>query len=134
MSIPWRKEYEIGIESIDVQHRKLIATVNTLSDAIAARESDEQVKGILSELDEYVETHFTYEEELFRKCGYAASEDHEAEHETFRKSLVMFHKQNEERMPLITIEMLGYLEGWFLHHVLVSDRGYVDAFRDCGIN
>jgi hemerythrin len=134
MSIPWREEYNIGIESIDAQHKRLVLTVNKLSDAVAANESNGKVKAILLELDGYVDEHLAFEEANFAKCGYAEAEAHKTEHETFRKSLATFHKQYAGQMPLVTIEMLGYLEGWFLHHVLVTDRGYVDDFRSCGIN
>jgi hemerythrin len=29
--------------------------------------------------------------------------------------------------------MLGYLEGWLLKHILVTDRKYVETFREHGI-
>ncbi len=133
MQIAWKDEYVLGIESIDAQHRKLIGIINILEEAMHANGSGDVIVAAVSEMRVYAEEHLRYEEELFDRCGYVESDSHRAEHDVFRETIDEFQERAKGSDQIIAIEMLGYLESWLLKHILVTDRKYVEAFRECGV-
>ena len=60
----WKKSYEIGIDEIDNQHRKLVGIINELSDAMMVQKGYKAVPHILEQLTDYIQFHFTTEEEI----------------------------------------------------------------------
>jgi hemerythrin len=63
----WKKSYEIGIAEIDNQHRNLVGIINELSDAMMNRKGYIIVPKILEKLVDYIQFHFTTEEEIMRE-------------------------------------------------------------------
>lgn len=81
----------------------------------------------------YVKEHFSFEEKCLAACSYEQTPGHVKEHQKFLGKTKEFRKRSKTEDPLLLVEMLGYLEEWFLHHVLVVDREYVETFKKCGI-
>lgn len=133
MRITWKDEYDLGIESIDVQHRKLIDIINILEDAMRSGESGDEMSAATAKMRAYAEEHLAYEERLFERCGYTESDSHRAEHDVFRETIDEFQERTKGRDPIVAIEMLGYLEEWLMKHILVTDKKYVAAFTENGI-
>lgn len=134
MAITLTEDYMLGIESIDEQHLRLISIINRLSDGIASGKSREEIFTIIQELNQYAEQHFAYEEAYFVKCGYDETVSHEQEHRMFIEDIKNFsERSNETDGNLVAVELLGFLEGWLLHHILISDKRYVENFTQCGV-
>ena len=62
----WKKNYEIGIAEIDTQLRNLVGIINGLSDAMMNKKGYVIAPYILEELEDYIQFHFTAEEEIMR--------------------------------------------------------------------
>lgn len=133
MALPWRKEYELGIVTIDEQHKKLIGIINTLSKDISEGLSRGDISSAIVRMEEYIKEHFSLEEKFFIACSYENAAEHIVEHDVFLEKTEEFRKRAKTDDAILSVEMLGYLEGWFLHHVLVTDKKYVDVFRRCGM-
>ena len=54
MNILWKPEYELGIASIDGQHRKIIDIINDLSDAIVNGTAHEKVLEALKRMEAWL--------------------------------------------------------------------------------
>jgi len=78
--IQWKDEYNVGIDSIDQQHRKLVNLINQLQTAVDYSTGEEFEREALDELVDYTLTHFGYEEGLMEKYGYPEFEPHKAQH------------------------------------------------------
>lgn len=133
MKIAWKDEYDLGIESIDLQHRMLIGIINSLTEAIERNDPAYGVAQAIDEMRAYAEEHLAYEEKLFDQCAFAEADAHREEHDVFRETLGEFRARAETTGPIVAIELLGYLEAWLLKHILVTDRKYVEAFKTSGI-
>ncbi|MDD2766188.1 MAG: bacteriohemerythrin [Candidatus Moranbacteria bacterium] len=131
--IPWKKEYCLGIESIDTQHKQLIDIINVLSQRIASGIAKHDVEIAIVDMERYVQTHFLFEEKFFTACRYEKTSEHIAEHHLFLEKTQEFRTRALTGDISLSLEMLGYLEDWFLHHVLVIDRQYVDDFKKFGV-
>ena len=82
--ITWKSYYSVGEPSLDNQHKKILALVSEVYEAVERRDDDAAVRRVLEELSRYELTHFRYEEQLMRDCGYPHVAEHSALHEEFR--------------------------------------------------
>ncbi|MDR2099566.1 MAG: bacteriohemerythrin, partial [Campylobacteraceae bacterium] len=78
----WDSSYDIGIEEIDNQHKKIVQYINELHEAHILNDKS-IVKNTLSEVTEYVISHFSFEEELMREADYPHFIQHKNIHEHF---------------------------------------------------
>jgi len=121
----WRPDFNLGIEVVDNQHKKIIELINLLSEAYSNNESREKLAGVLEEMDQYADHHFHTEEQIFNGCNYPFSAEHIVIHQNFRKKVAQFKKQSENGYQ-VTSKVLDYLKSWFTNHILDVDREYVD--------
>src|SRR5450631_2815950 len=80
----WNPGLETGIPLIDEQHRQLLGQFEALLVAIHERRPDDRVPGLLAFLSDYVETHFSTEEDHMRAACYPGYLDHKAIHDDMR--------------------------------------------------
>ncbi|MCR9140918.1 MAG: bacteriohemerythrin [bacterium] len=128
--IEWGSKYELGIAKVDGQHRVLVMLINrleSLRDSGAA--SDRDLDEILKHLDQYVRTHFADEERMLNQLGYEGNEEHLAEHRAFEERIVELRAEFESGQTDVLNQLSEFLGGWLTHHILESDRSYVDEFR-----
>lgn len=132
MIYPWEEKYNLGIEDIDQQHRKLLDIVNKLGDIIINNddESKDLLKRLANELKEYGESHFALEEGRMIEVNYCDYEAHIKEHVIFRQKIEEICKMVEEQKRIPAIDFIHYLMIWFVDHVQIVDRRYVPAMME----
>lgn len=79
--IEWKDEFEIGIPSVDYEHRGLIRTINLLHEKLAEDADKETVMDFLGEIHALISAHFALEEKEMQAMRYDDFELHKAEHE-----------------------------------------------------
>jgi len=131
--IPWKEEYNLGIDSIDAQHKQLINIINTLAREIKSGITEQDLDKTIVNMEKYVQEHFLFEEKFFTASLYEKTKEHIAEHHIFLEKTKEFRERALTGDVSLSLEMLGYLEEWFLHHVLVVDKQYVDTFKKFGV-
>ena len=122
MIINWSEEYSVGINEIDTQHKRLVELINKLHDAMSQGKSREIASEILSDLTNYTQTHFKFEEEKFAKYNYEHRLIHELEHKKFVDKITEFKTDFENGKALISIELMNFLKDWLINHIKVSDK------------
>ena len=70
MYINWDLTLDIGIDSIDNQHKELFNRLDQLLSSIDEGRSNDEVIKTLDFLEEYVVKHFNEEEEIQNKINY----------------------------------------------------------------
>jgi len=78
--VTWCDEYNVNVEEIDIQHRKILELVNNLHSSVEACIDKNELKDLLVELVEYTGMHFSTEEQLMEKYDYPEHEEHLSEH------------------------------------------------------
>jgi len=78
--IPWDKRYQLGIEMIDTQHKKLFDLVNRLYDLEDSKNVKEELRVILYEFNMYMQIHFEDEEEYMASIDYPDLQEHKKLH------------------------------------------------------
>ncbi len=124
----WQPGFNLGIEEIDEQHKKIVELINLLNVAVLNQNADLKIRGMLDEMTDYADYHFKTEEKYFRKFHYPLLDDHIKEHEAFIEKVKEFIAKYEAGLS-ITFRLMNYLRKWLTNHILDSDREYVDIIK-----
>lgn len=136
-SFEWKAEYSVNDDTIDGQHRELIAILNELAAQLgrgAAADRD-AARALFDHLARYVTEHFAYEEGRMAAAGYPEDRiaAHRVEHNKFLRQVQDFEQVFEGGDPAVLEQMMPFLYGeWLIHHICGTDRDYVpylDAAR-----
>lgn len=124
--IEWNAKYDLGMDLIDQQHRRIAEYYNRLADIReGVDERGDSVDLVMAALIEYTRHHFEFEETLMEVSGYAYLKAHRRIHELFVKHLERW----AERMAAgedITAALGAMLEHWLYRHIEGEDRDYRD--------
>ncbi len=127
----WRKELELGITSIDNQHKKLLEIGNRINDMLVVHgDGDDdynEIMEVIAELKDYTIYHFKTEEDLFIKYNYSECNHHKKEHDGFIEYInsINFNSTEDNQIIFLT-ELLKKIMNWVFHHVITSDYMYKD--------
>lgn len=124
-AVVWTSEFEIGVESIDRQHRELIERINRLLAAIRQGQGHEAVSPLVAFLQEYVIEHFRSEEALMRRHHYPDYEAHKALHDGFVAELKKLVAQlnRDGIQPEHVVVLNRRVINWVVEHIFLVDRG-----------
>lgn len=128
------RRHNLGIASIDRQHRELVDMVNELSENIAHGCDSEQAKARMEHIYRHAQAHFAHEEELMREHGYPGAEQHAAAHaELLDKAATLMRSirpGNTSRAVLVTAFLTDCVES----HIMNEDPALVRHLREKGLN
>jgi hemerythrin len=130
----WTDAYSTGMAEIDQQHKKLIALINSLNDAMAAGQGKAVLGKILDELVNYCASHFAMEEKLFDTHGYPEAAEHKEKHRKMTSKVLTLQTQFKQGKALMTIEVMEFLHQWLDKHILGTDKQYVPFLSSKGVH
>ncbi len=122
----WSAGLEVGIVSIDAQHRQLFE----LAASFAGDGDQIRVMKTLAMLSDYIKTHLREEEEMMAACGFPGLEAHRRLHAEFRVMLYgLLENAKTLSLDAIADEVRYLINGWFFRHIMVADQEYVPYVR-----
>ncbi|MCO4321354.1 bacteriohemerythrin [Aliidiomarina quisquiliarum] len=125
--VPWNSSFEIGIEVLDEQHRRLAALINEFAQSyVYGNDIDEPIR-ILDDMVAFVEFHFDTEETLWAELSVndPLFKDHVKTHSGFVGKIRLFQsKLSVENRQKVMDELLAFLITWLAHHILYEDKIY----------
>jgi hemerythrin-like metal-binding protein len=124
--LEWTVEYSTGIPKIDSQHAYLFELANRLTRAVAGGRSQEVLSEIIRELNDYVASHFSYEESVMEQAHYAGLAVHRQMHEKMREELAQYAAQLAAG-TLNAATLSKFLERWLTGHIMHEDMAYIPA-------
>ncbi len=127
MMLIWSEQFATGSPTIDEQHQQLIGHVNLL-DALLHRTNPsrtdiEVVCQFLNFLDDYLESHFSYEEQCMENYRCPAHGQNKQAHEQF-KQMFRRYKENSVREGFrleLLLELNKTMHAWIQDHILRVD-------------
>lgn len=112
----WDEADDLGHETMDAQHRELMALVDLFS-----RSAD--VDALLTKLIAFTQSHFLHEESLFG--DYPDGEDHRRHHRHLMLILTRFAQSY--RVTSEPVEpWAAFLRDWLMNHIRTDDRGLAE--------
>ena len=131
--ITWSDRYSVGNARIDAEHQTLVGLINDLYAAIRAGKPDSATAKVLNGLAVYTLSHFGTEERLLKKCAYPGYSRHKAEHDKMVAQVKELQQELRSGKGDISQELLTFLHGWLVGHILVMDKEYSSHLRAAGI-
>jgi hemerythrin len=125
----WTPEYSVNIKTIDNQHQELVNMLNRLFVAVAQREGNNVIGGILEALRSYTKTHFSLEERLMEQAQYPDLEAHKREHQKLIAQLDELCRKHLTEDKPIYFEVLRFLKTWLKEHISSEDTKYSTALQ-----
>ncbi|HMK44773.1 MAG TPA: bacteriohemerythrin [Dissulfurispiraceae bacterium] len=131
--IVWGKDFSVGIESIDEQHKQLIALVNGFHEAMLQRQGKPVMEKLLDGLVDYTIRHFAHEERLFSEHGYQDMKEHKKQHDALAKEVSRFSKDLHAGRPVLSVEVMSFLKEWLQEHIQGTDMKYSAFLKSRGV-
>lgn len=113
--VTWCDEYNVNVEKIDIQHKKMLELVNKLHSSVEERLDKQELERLLIELVEFTRMHFTTENQLMKKYDYPEFVKHQNEH-----NLLLQHLDN-----LVTAVSRGKYPTFYSDYDISSDWALV---------
>jgi hemerythrin len=122
-TISWDPSMTTGVDSIDDQHKQLIAWLNDLLTAMSQGRGRTEVQKVLDDLGGYAVSHFGHEEECMAKynCPVAAQniDAHKQFVETFKSFKQEFDRTGATAHLVVRVE--NELLRWLTSHIKRTD-------------
>ncbi len=124
--IKWTNDFEFGVSKIDEQHQDLFHLSNELMMTIFKEEKTDKINKVISFLDEYIVTHFRYEEDLMKAHKYPFIDLQKQQHRKFTQQFVRFKQEirtlDNTNRNFILFRLQVLLVDWLVNHTLKTDR------------
>lgn len=124
------KQYHLGLPEIDAQHARLFELFNSLVEVENRGAGRAEICLVVDELIDYIDVHFSYEEQALHDCAYGDLEAHRAQHAKFVRKTIEFNKAFRKGEGDQSWEILFFLRNWLIDHIVVEDQKYVPAMKD----
>ena len=128
--IVWTDEFRVGSDRLDDQHKKMFGLINELFASVREGHEAGKVKEIIDGAIDYGRMHFGDEERIMRLSGFPQFPSHKQVHEHYSQKINELMIDYHRRFGDISSELLQFLKGWWLKHILDMDRKYTPYLAD----
>lgn len=129
-AIQWdEKTMSSGVESVDVQHKKLIAMLNELMDATSQGKGKDVLARMMGFLGDYAKSHFAHEEGVMERHACPAAKANKEAHAKFLQDFTSLAARFEKEGPTLAfvMEVQKTVIDWLRNHI----RGCDAQLRHC---
>lgn len=126
-TIIWTPDFLIGIAAIDSEHREIFDRLLAVEQGMVKRDPWHVMQFLLADAAHALKFHFAVEEALLETIGFPEREAHRQQH---MKLTVEFSELEKKIKKSNTpADLVHFFEDWFVKHVLVEDRQFIDFAR-----
>lgn len=129
----WKDSYSVGITEFDNHHKKLVALINELHEAMKVGKSKEMMGSILNQLIDYTGFHFGAEEKYFKLYNYPDQEAHKIQHKQFVDKVSNFKTDFTVGKVMLSMEIMDFLKNWLIQHISQTDKKYGPFLNEKGL-
>ncbi len=126
-------KYNVNISIIDEDHKTFIDIINKAIVAKQHNNNAEKVKNVLNEMTMYALSHFSTEEAYMIEFDYPESQHHKEEYHVLTIRTIAYLKWVINGDYQIAGEILEYLKQWLSRHIQITDRKYIECFKNNGL-
>ena len=119
----WKDIYSVNNEIIDKEHKELFNIAQEAFAYVEEKDKTKKIKEIVTDLYDYMKTHFSHEEKFMQDINYPKSEEHKKLHREIILKINEFIKQ----LPTMNIsdfekELSKIIDISLVHHIIQEDR------------
>ncbi|MFH2059399.1 MAG: bacteriohemerythrin [Pseudomonadota bacterium] len=123
----WKKEFDVGNEEINDQHKKWFEILNdTHNKMLGNIKSDISKIGpdALKKVIDYTKYHFSFEEKHMLKIGFSDIDRHKKLHEKFIKKVDQIALDLHRGELVLNSEIIKVIKNWLIEHILKEDQKF----------
>ena len=125
----WDDSLSVGIEEIDEQHKRLLALLNDLNEALLHSDAKGGYARARAGALAYAREHLSQEEALMRQTGFPRYDRHKTQHEEFMAHVNIL-PEHPGRLDREAAEMLlAFLRDWLVEHIMGGDQIFASFYR-----
>jgi len=136
----WKDDYLVGVDKIDQQHKILFAMLGDLlelrEDVGSINERVAKLASLVEHLNNYAVYHFRTEEFLIHR--YVASDisvvAHKEAHGSYANSMQGFEGRFQAGDVSVVNDLIDFIYGWWVSHIMETDKGLGKALNQAGVH
>jgi len=129
----WTDQYSVGVKEIDVQHRRLVDTLNELHEGMMKGQASTVTGPLLMRLVDYTGKHFADEEKLMANTKYPKLAIHRGHHVELTKQVLEYVGRYDRGEVALNVQLLNFLRDWLTTHILKEDKEYGPWLNENGV-
>lgn len=126
--LEWSDELNVGVNSMNDQHKVLLDLMNTLHDKFKAQAEFEELKVTLDLLKDKTIKHFKDEEAFMESFAYEKLKSHKAIHKQLLENFGK-HYQSFLDEKALNDDFFNFLQLWLRAHIKGIDKQYGEASK-----
>lgn len=125
-SIEWDEAFSVNNVEFDAHHRKWIEIFNAFGAGLDSKSREQAVVTVeaLTAMMDYTRMHFLAEERYMREIGYPGTIAHIQIHNDCYGRISSYLLTSESGGMVVAGDLVRFLRGWLLEHILNEDRKY----------
>ena len=120
--IEWSDSFSIGVQTVDEQHKGLVAMLNEINDGINGGWGKQARDEVLNKLVEYTVVNFNTEESLMTISNYSGLAAHKQHHEQLIAMVKEYLAKYEKDPSASNYDLLFFLKRWLVEHIMKDDK------------
>ena len=130
-TIAWDPSMTTGLDSVDAQHKQLIAWLNDLLAAVSSGRGRSEVAVVLDQLGIYAATHFSHEEDCMARYHCPAAAQNIAAHKDFVTTFTGFREEfdRDGATAHLIVRVETELMRWLSSHIKRTDTQLAACVR-----
>ena len=121
-SFQWKEEYNVNVQEVDTDHKRMFEAAESLYRAIDLKETNVVLIDILDFLIKYTAEHFKREEDLMAFYSYPELEEHAKKHRKLTEEVVSIKSCFDSDGVEMDMEFVNFLQAWITEHIITEDR------------
>jgi len=123
----WDKSLDIGVESMNDEHKQILNLMNKIYDADEAGQTGPQINSLVGQLARVTINHFKDEEAYMESIGFPGVGPHKLIHQDLLGKYTAFATKIEQSGGKVPPEFLSFLKRWLTAHIRGVDIKYGQA-------
>ncbi|MBI9069100.1 MAG: hypothetical protein JEZ09_17515 [Salinivirgaceae bacterium] len=131
----WKEEYSVGLETVDIQHKKFLAIINELGDCIADKTFKEKGHHLFFALINFANVYLLKEKMLVNSLNELDYSFFRGKHIAFLKHLQDFQlKYEKQSTEQVFFDLYNYLKKMYPEFLAYYTPSLVAILKENGIN
>jgi hemerythrin-like metal-binding protein len=120
--IEWSADIEVGHELIDEEHQHLIEIINDFYLSVTSGSGGTDTDAAYRKMSDYVNYHFSHEEELMERINYPEIDRHKTQHRKFVERLEQVYDEFQSGSDPSGKSLLNLMGSWWTTHIKTFDQ------------
>jgi len=127
--VSWKPQYSVHIDTIDSQHKVLVALIRELQEAMWEGRGRAFQSTLIDQLVAYTRGHLRFEEEMMSENGYEFLAEHAEQHRLLTSQVCELQQKIHDGDAISNAYLMLFLRNWLLVHIMQHDQKFARTLK-----